>query len=387
MLLVQVIHAANHRPAQHFVHVKVRQLQGGVLPLQAGEAEQVVDELAQSLGFVPHDVQVLAVVLGWDGAILHALHKAADAGNGAAQLMGHIGHKLPPGAFQLAELFSHGVEAVRQARHFRRRAADLHPGVKLPLGHAPRRVRHDAQGAYQAPGIEKYQQRRQERRSAPHQDNRLQKVAGAALNGLGLGLNQHRTQHLIVLDKGDPHGKGGRAVHHGAHGDFLPAQHLVQRLVQLLLVQGGHKGRVLHISRLQVAHQLPTAVQHQNVRAKILVHAGGFPVEVSLGGIFNAQQQVGCGYGILGRQIGNFLGFLFQLLQAVINLQVAHGGIGQKAHRRQRQDQYRHKHGEEPGEHGLLAPINAFQTYTPHPTPCGSSSRTFRSPAASPAGA
>ena len=137
----------------------------------AAELEQVVDEQRQSIGLDPDRPQVALHVGGVvDHPVLERLGGGPDAGQRAAQVVGHPGDQLAAGAFQcelafmgLAELARHRAELVAEPSQLadrRSRTALGHVAVRDrsgqltqricvdtdPTGEAPRRQDTDAAG-------------------------------------------------------------------------------------------------------------------------------------------------------------------------------------------------------------------------------------------------
>ena len=84
------------------------QLQLGPAGVKAGEGEQILHNVGHTVGFVENNTQEVLFRVGRELScvVRQRLRIGADVGQGSAQLVGHVGHKLPAELLGLALLTS-----------------------------------------------------------------------------------------------------------------------------------------------------------------------------------------------------------------------------------------------------------------------------------------
>ena len=88
------------RVSKHFLHHKRRVFDREIRVLKAGQIHEVIDQALQPLCLLEH----LAVIFRnhgrlADNAVAECLQRAAQYGDRGAQLMGHVGQKIPSQLF------------------------------------------------------------------------------------------------------------------------------------------------------------------------------------------------------------------------------------------------------------------------------------------------
>ncbi|GBD28482.1 hypothetical protein HRbin31_00500 [bacterium HR31] len=133
-----------HQGAAQLPEVHRLEAEGDPFRLQPRELQQVVHQLGESVGLGLDDLQEApAVLLVAKGSRQEGLREPLDGREGRAQLVGHVGHQLPPqplGPSQLRDVPDHrhracglGVAADRAAGHLHHPPAGQRQFLRLFL--------------------------------------------------------------------------------------------------------------------------------------------------------------------------------------------------------------------------------------------------------------
>lgn len=95
------------------------------------------------LDFLRDDVQVFVALIGGDGAVQHAVHKAANGGHRGLEFMADIADKAARQLVELGKVARHVVEGGRQFVNFNTAVVLRDTDIKIACRIFPGRHGHD----------------------------------------------------------------------------------------------------------------------------------------------------------------------------------------------------------------------------------------------------
>ena len=96
--------------AGHLGKVKGRGVQDEFARLNLGSIQHAHDHAAEPSDFLGDDAQIFLLLVGRDGAVQHAVHKAADGGHRGLEFVRYVADKAAREFIELGQIARHVVK-------------------------------------------------------------------------------------------------------------------------------------------------------------------------------------------------------------------------------------------------------------------------------------